>query len=126
MVIALFVFIYALVRLCLIFWEYTKGQKSYDRLEEFTNTVEAEDSSDVVPEDFSVDFEALKKINPDIVGWIRFENMDISYPVVHGTDNEYYLTHTFDKQEIKCGSILWRRKMRRILAMIIPLYMDII
>lgn len=105
LVIALFVFIYALVRLCLIFWEYTKGQKSYDRLEEFTNIAEVEDSSGVETEEFSVDFEALKKINPDIVGWIRFENMDISYPVVHGTDNEYYLTHTFDKQEIKCGSI---------------------
>ena len=27
------------------------------------------------------------------------------YPIVQGTDNDYYLTHSFEKEEIKCGSI---------------------
>lgn len=106
-VIALLVFVYALVRLGMIFWEYTKGQQSYDKLKDFTSSTEVGKGGDsgLAPEDFTVDFEALKKINPDIVGWIRFENMDISYPIVRGKDNDYYLTHTFDKQELKCGSI---------------------
>lgn len=103
-VIALIIFVYALVRLGMIFWEYTKGQQSYKKLEDFTSSTQIGKGGDL-PEDFSVDFEALKEINPDVVGWIRFENMDISYPIVHGTDNDYYLTHSFDKQEIKCGSI---------------------
>ena len=103
-VIALVIFVYALVQLGVIFWEYAKGQQSYRKLENFTSSTQI-GKGGALPEDFSVDFEALKKINPDIAGWIRFENMDISYPIVHGTDNDYYLTHSFDKQEIKCGSI---------------------
>lgn len=95
--IAFVVFLYALIRLGIIWWEYARGQEAYKKLEEFTK--------DGKQEEFSVDFEALKKINPDIVGWIRFENMDISYPIVQGTDNEYYLTHSFEKEELKCGSI---------------------
>lgn len=103
-VIALVIFVYALIQLGLIFWEYAKGQQSYKKLENFTSSTQIGKGGEL-PEDFSVDFEALKKINPDVVGWIRFENMDISYPIVHRTDNDYYLTHSFDKQEIKCGSI---------------------
>lgn len=103
-VIALVIFIYAVVRLGMIFWEYAKGQQSYNKLEDFTNSTQIGKGGEL-PEDFSVDFEALKKINPDVVGWIRFENMDISYPIVHGTDNDYYLTHSFDMKELKCGSI---------------------
>lgn len=107
-VVALAVFLYALIRLGMIFWEYAKGQQSYDKLAEFTTSTQVGsggDSSGLTPEDFTVDFDALKEVNSDVAGWIRFENIDISYPIVHGTDNEYYLTHTFDKQEIKCGSI---------------------
>lgn len=103
-VIALVVFIYALVRLGMIAWEYAKGQRAYDKLEELAGSTDIGKNGEL-PEDFSVDFEALKEINPDMVGWIRFENMDISYPIVHGTDNDYYLTHSFEKQKLKCGSI---------------------
>lgn len=101
---ALVIFIYAIVRLGMIFWEYAKGQNTYDKLNKFTSSTDVGKGGEL-PENFSVDFEALKKINPDIVGWIRFENMDISYPIVQGTDNDYYLTHSFEKEEIKCGSI---------------------
>lgn len=108
-IIALAVFVYALVRLGMIFWEYAEGQRSYDDLMEFTSTTQVGGGGDTsglsAPEEFTVDFDALKEVNSDVVGWIRFENMDISYPIVHGTDNDYYLTHTFDKQAIKCGSI---------------------
>ena len=34
--------------------------------------------------------------NPDTVGHIKIENSRIDYPVVQGTDNDYYLHHTFD------------------------------
>jgi len=51
------------------------------------------------------DFHALQDINEDIIGWIVIPEPDISYPVVLGTDNSYYLEHTFDKKYSRVGSI---------------------
>ena len=49
--------------------------------------------------------ENLKELNPDCIGWIRFENIDISYPIMQGEDNEYYLKHTFEGQAVTAASI---------------------
>lgn len=100
--IALAVFFYAAIRLGLIFLDYYQGQQEYGKLAEtgFQGQQQAG-----VPESFRVDFKGLRQINEDVLGWIWFEHMDISYPIVQGTDNEYYLSHSFYKEEIKCGSI---------------------
>ena len=49
--------------------------------------------------------EALKKENEDIIGWLEIPNTKINFPVVQGTDNQYYMTHTYKKEESKDGSI---------------------
>lgn len=55
---------------------------------------------------FEVDFDELKKINEDVVGWLYMEALpDISYPVVQGDDNEYYLHHTYKKEAVFAGAI---------------------
>lgn len=43
-----------------------------------------------------IDFDALREINPDIVGWIYYESTNINYPIVQGEDNDYYLHITFE------------------------------
>lgn len=53
----------------------------------------------------TVDFVKLQSRNPDVVGWIYIESIDISYPVLQGGDNEYYLTHTWDHKDIFSASI---------------------
>lgn len=50
-----------------------------------------------------VNFDNLKNINPDTVGWIKVNNTKINYPFVHTTDNDYYLNHSFDKTSNKKG-----------------------
>ena len=47
----------------------------------------------------------LKKQYQDIVCWIEIPNTKINFPVVQGTDNEYYMTHTYKKEYSKDGSI---------------------
>lgn len=45
----------------------------------------------------NVDFNGLKKTNPDVVGWLKVNGTNINYPFVQSSDNDYYLTHSFNK-----------------------------
>lgn len=47
----------------------------------------------------------LKNINSDIVGWLEIANTSISYPVLQGKDNSYYMTHNYKKEKSKEGSL---------------------
>ncbi|NLO84851.1 MAG: class B sortase [Clostridiales bacterium] len=53
-----------------------------------------------------IDFETLWKTCPDVVGWIRCEGTVIDYPIVQGTDNDYYLAHLPDGTANRAGSIM--------------------
>lgn len=47
----------------------------------------------------------LKKVNANIIGWIEIEGTNINYPVLQGEDNSYYMTHTYNKEYSKEGSL---------------------
>lgn len=44
-----------------------------------------------------VDFTKLKENNSDVIGWIQVNGTNINYPFVQTNNNDYYLTHSFDK-----------------------------
>lgn len=50
-----------------------------------------------------IDFSNLKNTNPDTVAWLEVPGTDINYPVVQTVNNDYYLTHSFDKSYSKAG-----------------------
>lgn len=52
-----------------------------------------------------IDLEALKAVNPDVTGWICIPGTKLSYPLLCGRDNAYYLDHTWDGTPNSGGAI---------------------
>lgn len=50
-----------------------------------------------------VDINKLKGKNSDTVGWINVNNTNINYPYVQYKDNDYYLSHSYDKSYNEAG-----------------------
>ena len=47
----------------------------------------------------------LQKENSDIVAWIEIEGTNINYPILHTTNNDFYLNHNYKKEEALTGSL---------------------
>ena len=97
--------------------EYKAGEDAYNHLQQYVSVAEPTDPAKdetqetmpgqtdgdqgpevtvpvVVDENklgIHVDFDALHKINSDVVGWIYLEDSKINFPVAQGDDNQEYL-----------------------------------
>lgn len=56
-------------------------------------------------EPVSRNIEALRAVNAEVLGWLEIPGTGISYPLVQGTDNEYYLNHTWEGRRSAVGAI---------------------
>ncbi len=84
--------------------EYKKGKDTYEQLE----TAVLQETKPETAFDYravQIDFDALKNVNEDVIGWIHFDDNGISYPVLQGSDNEEYLYTLADKTANRSGSI---------------------
>ncbi|MEA4815623.1 MAG: class B sortase [Lachnospiraceae bacterium] len=59
----------------------------------------------LLPDNISVDFESLKKINSEVIGWIYVPETVISYPLLQGKDNNHYLYYAYQGTYNSSGSI---------------------
>ena len=50
-----------------------------------------------------VDLTPSLSMNSNTVAWIQVEGTNINYPVVQTSNNEYYLNHSFSKEESSAG-----------------------
>ena len=53
-----------------------------------------------VPEPPEVKWTEVKAVNQDIIAWLQIPALDISYPVLQGGDNQFYLHHDMYRQEL--------------------------
>jgi sortase B len=63
------------------------------------------ENTDITISKLHYDFTNLLSTNPNTVGWINVPNTNIDYPVVQYSNNDYYLTHSFDNSENSAGWI---------------------
>lgn len=98
MLICAVIFFFALYKVVSILMDYKKIDDYYAAAnEEF---VEKDDG-----EIIAVDFNKLREINKDVTGWIYINGTDVSFPIVQGPSNDYYLFRDYEKNYLISGSI---------------------
>lgn len=115
----LIIIIFAAYMLIIQVGDYKKASRIYDDttkqyVKTFKDTVKndnelSHDKSDWA-EMVDVDLAGLCEINEDIVGWIYFENLDISYPVLFSGDDSTYLRKSYTGENVQAGSIFMEGK----------------
>lgn len=107
LLITIFTFIFSLYKI--IMWNkdnsHTKSLTENIFNETINNSLEFENIEEDSKEEFKIDFDKLKTQNKDVKGWIQVNNTNINYPFVQYKDNDYYLTHSFDKKYTDAGWI---------------------
>lgn len=84
------------------------------------SAAQPEEEAPPVPEEVralaAIDLPALREVNPDVSGWIEIPGTDLSYPVLCGADNQYYLSRTWTGEANSGGSIFLESTNRRDLS----------
>lgn len=72
-----------------------------------TTTPAQEETTEAATEALELTDRAKKLLeqNPDTVGYITIDGSQVDNPVVQTVDDEYYLTHGFDGEEFRAGTV---------------------
>ncbi len=114
LVIAIGVFCYSSYQLISIYMEYKKGINIYNGV--FNQVISTNNPTNVIIQDengdntdveipFTYDHDSLLSINSDGLGYLYIPSIDLRLPIVQTTDNDYYLTHTFERTSNSNGCI---------------------
>lgn len=96
--VALAVFVVSLGALGALMFSYWQGQNAYDKIAE--QAFEPPDDIEAVTlADLQVDWDALRAVNPDVIGWIYIPGTIVNYPIVQTDNDERYLTYDFNGQQ---------------------------
>lgn len=94
--------------------DYTKAEESYQELQKYVMLVDETPSTVVVnsqmkaaveDQTYYIDWQSLRKVNPDVVAWVKIPGTVVDYPVVQTTSNQTYLKKAFDGSKNACGTI---------------------
>ena len=82
--------------------DYLEYNSNNEDIDDLIDEVFIEDSSE---NKNNIDWDYLKSINKDIIGWIEIEDTEINYPILKDNDNLYYLKHNYLKKYNSNGAI---------------------
>ncbi len=95
------VFLFSTTKIVLFLLDLQNNKNEIKELIKDVTDIEIEEDKEVL----NIDFDKLSSINSDIVGWIHFNQDKINNPIVHTSDNSYYLNHSFEKKRNQAGTI---------------------
>ena len=85
----------AIVAIACVIWlavkmaGYNQAQQVYEELQQ----AYADDFGESFDPDTNINFDELKQQYPQVVGWLKMDDLEISYPIVQTTDNTHYLNY---------------------------------
>ncbi len=68
-----------------------------------TSAGSGRENAEVAP--IIVDFEKLREINPEVIGWLYCPDTKIDFPICRAEDNKYYISHNYARESSSFGSI---------------------
>ena len=105
LIIAICLFAYSAYKLINIYLEYKKGTDIYNSIDSSVldnnnpdTLIITDDNGNTTTTEipFTYNHAALLSINPEGLGYIYIPSIDTRLPIAQTTDNDYYLTHTFE------------------------------
>lgn len=109
MVFAVFVMLFGIYHIYRTVTQYERAEAEYTAIRDKAVTEADEEGQKTEDPDrepgIQVDVAALKKENPDTIGWIYYPVLNINYPIVQDEDNTYYIRRTFQGEKNAAGSI---------------------
>lgn len=82
---------------------YSAAKRSYQTLRETVAEIKTEEPG---PGGSRVNFDVLREINPEVVGWLEIPALELALPVVQGEDDQTYLHTGFDGKPSNDGCLL--------------------
>ena len=107
------IFVCSLTMLAKELWKGYQEEKDFDEIRQIIHEQEpTTPSSDALPEngqqqkfDKMMQYAKLAEINNEFIGWIKIDNTNLDYPVMHTpNDEEYYLHRNFNKEYSLSGT----------------------
>ena len=101
--IILIIFVSIMIVTGIMIFKWAKeNKKTKDIINDIKDTVSVDENVEN-KDKYNVNFEELKQTNSDTIAWLKVNGTSIEYPVVKTTNNDFYMTHSFDKSYNSAG-----------------------
>jgi SrtB family sortase len=100
------IFVLGILYTIYYFYDVNKAKQDTSNVQNELNSIEINEQ-EITPTktERMLQLEELQKTNSDIVAWIEIEGTNINYPILHTSNNDYYLTHNYKKEYVSSGSL---------------------